>query len=325
MKLNIYDIAEAAGVSIATVSRVISGSDKVSPKTRKRVQEIIEQKGYVPNPFARGLGLGRIKLIGLLCTDVSDMFFAQAVSNLERQLRQHDLGAVLCCTGETLAGKKQGLELLLNKKVDAIILVGSPLGTGSDNSHLLEAARQCPLIGINLYIETPGFYGVLSEQKQAMYDSVNYLQNAGCRKIAYFYDRDSPANSTKLEGYREAIKEPDETLIVQVKKDLDAAMEAADNLFEARQVDGILASEDILAVGAYKAMAARGLNLPTIGFNNSIIARCATPPLTSMDNMLERICSIAVTQLVDVLNGKEVPKKISLACHLVQRDTFSIS
>ena len=323
--MNIYDIAKAAGVSIATVSRVIGGSDKVSPQTRERVQEVIEQKGFVPNPFARGLGLGSIKLIGLLCTDVSDIFFAQAVSNIEQQLRQYDLGTVLCCTGETLTGKKQGLELLLSKKVDAIMLIGSPLGAEKDDTHLLEAAKQCPLIGVNLYIDAPGIYGVLSAQEQAMYDNVRYLQEAGCRKIAYFYDGDTPANRAKLEGYREAIENLDETLIVQVKKDLDAVMEAADNLFNAHQVDGILASEDILAVGAYKAMAARGLSLPTIGFNNSIIARCATPPLTSMDNMLGSMCSIAVTQLVDVLDGKDVPRKISLACHLVERDTFRIS
>ena len=323
--MNIYDIAEAAGVSIATVSRVIGGSDKVSAQTRERVQEIIEQTGFVPNPFARGLGLGSIKLIGLLCTDVSDIFFAQAVSNIEQQLRQYDLGTVLCCTGEKLSGKKQGLELLLSKKVDAIILIGSPLGADNDHAHLLEAAKQCPLIGINLYIDAPGIYGVLSDQKRAMYDNVNYLQKAGCSKIAYFYDRDSPANSAKLEGYRSAITDLDERLIVQVKKDLDAAMEAADNLFATHQVDGILASEDILAVGAYKAMVARGLDLPTIGFNNSIIARCATPPLTSMDNMLGSLCSIAVTQLMDVLKGKDVPRKISLACHLVERDTFRTS
>jgi len=232
---------------------------------------------------------------------------------------------MLCCTGETLAGKKQGLEILLNKKVDAVIFIGSPLGSDSDNTYILEAAKQCPLIGINLYIDVPGFYGVLSEQKEAMFNNVKYLQNAGCRKVAYFYDNDSPVNAGKLEGYRKGIDDLDESLIIQVKKDVDAAMEAANTIFDNHKVDGILASEDILAVGAYKAMAAKGRTVPTIGFNNSVIARCATPSLTSMDNMLDQLCSIAVTQLVDVLNGKNVPKKISLACQLVERDTFRVS
>jgi len=323
--LNIYDIAQAAGVSTATVSRVLSGSDKVSPQTREKVQSIIDKNGFVPNAFAQGLGLGSIKLIGLLCTDVSDAFFAKAVSSIEQQLRQYDLAAVLCCTGEELSGKKQSLELLLSKKVDAIILIGSPMGAGNENSHLVEAAKQCPLIGLNLHLDIPGFYGVLSDQEQAMRENVAHLQKAGCNKIAYFYDGDSPANQAKLVGYRKAAKDFDERLLVQTKKDLDAAMEAADSLFDDCPFDGILASEDILAIGAYKAMAARGLSLPTIGFNNSVVARCATPSLTSMENMLDSLCTIAVTQLVDVLNGKNVPRKISIACHLVERETFRLT
>ena len=323
--MNIYDIAEAAGVSIATVSRVLSGSDKVSAQTRERVQAIIEQKGFVPNPFARGLGLGSLELIGLLCTDVSDIFYATAVSNLEKRLRQYGLGTLLCCTGGSLPDIKEGVGLLLGKKVDAIILIGSALAVGKDQSHFLDAAKHCPLFGINLYIDTPGFYGVVAEQKGAMYDSVMLLQNAGCRKIAYFYDGDTPSNQQKLEGYRKALLELDEALIVKVsKKDPDVALEAANKLFETHEADAILASEDVLAVGAYKAMAARGRSVPTIGFNNSILARCATPSLSSVDNMLDSLCTLVVTQLVDVLGGKEVPRKISLACRLVERDTFQI-
>jgi len=323
--LNIYDIAEAAGVSIATVSRVLGDSDKVSPQTRERVQKVIAQKGFIPNPFARGLGLGSLELIGLLCTDVSDIFYATAVSNLEKQLRQYGLGTLLCCTGSALPDIKEGVGLLLGKKVDAIILIGSALAIGEDQSHFLEAAKHCPLFGINLYMNTPGFYGVVAEQKEAMYDSVKRLQEAGCRKIAYFYDGDTPSNREKLDGYREALLEPDEALVVRVEqKDPDVAREAAQSLFESHQADAILASEDVLAVGAYQAMAATGRRVPTIGFNNSILARCATPSLTSVDNMLDSLCTLVVGQLVDVLGGKEVPRKISLACRLVERDTFQI-
>ena len=323
--MNIYDIAEAAGVSIATVSRVLSGSDKVSEKTRKRVEAIIEQNSFVPNPFARGLGLGSLKLVGLLCTDISDIFYAAAVSKAEKLLKQYEFGTLLCCTGNTLAGIKQGVDILLGKKVDAIILIGTALLVGDDHSHFKEAAKHCPLFGTNMHLDTPNFYGVLLEQKQAMYDNVMLLQKAGCRKIAYFYDGVTPSHRDKLDGYLAAIKERDDALIVRVAgKDPDIAFWAAKDLFAKHQVDGILASEDVLAVGAMRAMNLTGRTVPAIGFNNSILARCATPALSSVDCMPDSLASLVVGQLVDVLANKDVPRKISLACHLVERDTFQM-
>ena len=323
--MNIYDIAEAAGVSIATVSRVLSGSDKVSAATRDRVQAVIEQNDFVPNPLARGLGQGSLKLVGLLCTDISDIFCASLVSNVEKLLKQYDFGTLLCCTGNTLSGIQQGVDILLNKKVDAIVLIGTTLIVEEDHSHFVTACKHCPIFGLNMHLDIPNFYGVLLEQKQAMYDNVRLLQKAGCRNIAYFYDGVTPSHQEKLDGYLNATQSSNEALIVRVdQKDPDAAFTAAKALFETHPVDAILASEDILAIGAYKAMRTLGRDVPAIGFNNSILARCATPTLTSVDCTPDSLSSIAVGQLLDVLNGKDVPRKISLTCHLVERETFQI-
>ena len=84
--MTIYDISEKAGVSIATVSRVLNGSSSVSEKTRRKVLDIIEQCGYTPNAFARGLGLNTMKTIGILCADSSDIHLAKAVYHIERML-----------------------------------------------------------------------------------------------------------------------------------------------------------------------------------------------------------------------------------------------
>src|SRR5574344_443348 len=101
--MTIYDIAKACGVSIATVSRVLNNSDKVSEKTRKKVLAVIQEENYSPNPFARGLGLDSMKMIGLLCTDVADAFFAKAVSLVEPTLRARGFDVILGCTGTELA------------------------------------------------------------------------------------------------------------------------------------------------------------------------------------------------------------------------------
>ena len=97
--MNIYDISKQAGVSIATVSRVINRSDKVSPSTREKVLQVIEQNSYTPNAFARSLGLNSMHTVGILCADSSDVYLASAIYYLERELRQNSYASMLCCTG----------------------------------------------------------------------------------------------------------------------------------------------------------------------------------------------------------------------------------
>ena len=93
--MNIYDISKKAGVSIATVSRVINGSTNVSPKTKEKVLSIIEEVGYTPNAFARGLGLNTMQTIGILCADSSDPYMANAIYYLEKELRSYNYNIFL--------------------------------------------------------------------------------------------------------------------------------------------------------------------------------------------------------------------------------------
>ena len=111
-QITIYDISEEAGVSIATVSRVLNDSPKVSRKTKERVLDIIQASGYEPNAFARGLGTGSMKTIGILCADVADIYLANAVSYLERELRKEGFQTVLNCTGYSYEAKKDGVTLV---------------------------------------------------------------------------------------------------------------------------------------------------------------------------------------------------------------------
>ncbi len=97
--MTIYDISKKSGVSIATVSRVINGKKGVSDATRRRVLSVMNEKGYTPNAFARGLGLRSIKTVGVMCMDVADIYLAAAVSSIERELRRRGYDSLLCCTG----------------------------------------------------------------------------------------------------------------------------------------------------------------------------------------------------------------------------------
>ena len=148
MAVNIYDVAKLSGVSIATVSRVVNGSTKVSEKTRRKVLDVMEQCGYTPNVFARGLGLDSMKTIGILCPDISDAFIAQAVAFLEERLHQYEYDCILGCSGYDLEAKEAHTKMLLSKRIDALILVSSTYagreGHPEDVEYIKEAAKQTP-------------------------------------------------------------------------------------------------------------------------------------------------------------------------------------
>ena len=97
--MNIYDVSRQAGVSIATVSRVLNGNAKVSEATRQKVLKVMEEMGYTPNVFARGLGLNTMQTVGIMCADSSDSYLATAIYYLEQELRNYDYDVLLCCTG----------------------------------------------------------------------------------------------------------------------------------------------------------------------------------------------------------------------------------
>lgn len=331
--MNIYDIAEKAGVSIATVSRVLNGSPNVSAKTKANILRVMEEEGYTPNIFARGLGLNTMKMIGILCTDVSDIFYAKAVSIIENALRQYGYDSLLCSTGNKLGDKQKYIDLLLAKRVDALVLIGSTFKEESDNSHIEKAASKVPTVIINGLIDVPNTYCVTCDEYGAMYENVISLVKKGCHDILYLYDVESYSGMQKLNGYRAALKDcglpVPSSLTLKVNKDPHAIEQSViDFLNKHISFSAVLASEDLLAISAMHALSKYGYKVPTdipvIGFNNSLLCECAMPKLTSVDNMLDTLCTTAINVLRDVFDGKPVTPKMTLSAKLVERDTFKL-
>ena len=322
--MNIYDIAKKAQVSIATVSRVLNNSSSVREETRRRIIDVMREEGYVPNAFARGLGLDTMKMVGVMCTDITDSFYANAVGEIERLLRARGLDTVLCCTGNGLSDKKQALESLVNRKVDAVILIGSAFLEQNDNSHICAAASSVPIVIINGFIEADGVYCVLCDERNAVKRCVNALYRQEKRRILYLYDTDTYSGLEKRRGYSEGCAETGLVkMCLKVKKDIGAIGEEIGELLNsAEQPDAVIASEDIIAVGALKALYSRGVNIPVIGFNNSVIAQCTSPTLTSVDNLCSSMCETAVRIISDIEEGKAISQKTVLSPCLSQRESF---
>lgn len=333
--MNIYDISEKAGVSIATVSRVLNGNNNVSEKTRKKVLDVMEKYGYTPNVFARGLGLNTMKTIGLLCTDSSNVFQAKAISYIEQQLHAAGYDSILCCTGYQLENKTKCMNLLLNKKVDAIILISSHFvyGTEAQNQYIVDAGKQVPVMILNGEVSASNVYGVLTDDAACIYKAVAKFAQDGIRRILHFYHSNSYSGKKKLEGYRKGIRdfglENDERLLQYYEKSLQDIPKMADYLMELWETgvrfDGIITSDDELALGAVKFAKKANLKIPEdlsiVGYSNSMLATSGLIELTSVDIKLEKICQHLINSLLRVFEGEEIPQQAYFNGELIERET----
>lgn len=333
--MTIYDISEKAGVSIATVSRVLNGSDKVRPATRKKVMDIIEKYDYTPNVFARGMGLHSLKTIGILCADSSDLFLAKAVYCLEQELQANGYESLLCCTGYNPDIKKNYLNLILSKKVDSIILVGSNFigTTEEENQYIKDASSQVPIMLLNAAFDHPNVYSTLCDDYTAMFEAASSMLNAGIEDILYLYDACSYCGLKKLNGFRAAMQKQNiadyERLIHFYNGDSQRFHDVAHFVEQIAKsgsmFHGILAADDSLAIGCIKYAQKAGLRIPkdlsVIGYNNSMLTACTSPELTSVDNRMEALTHQLIQTLLAVLSGEEMPNKSVFSGKLVKRGT----
>ena len=331
--MNIYDISSRAGVSIATVSRVLNNSPHVSEATRRKVMAVIEGTGYVPNAFARGLGLNTMKTIGLLCPDASDAYLSQALTCLERAFRQQGYDCLLSCTDRDLEARQQGVELLKSRHVDGIVLMGSSFieDEGVDNAYIRDAAGHVPVMLLNGSFACDNVYCVLCDDQRAVKEATLRLIDSGCRRILHLYHSANYSGRKKLAGYRQAHEERglplDEKLLCYFPHDKSSVHQVRDTLLALEQegvtFDAVLTSEDVLAVGALKYARAAGKRVPeelsVVGYNNSSLCACTEPELTSVDNKLPSICEHIAATMLGVLEGKEMPQKTVFTGEVVER------
>ncbi len=330
--MNIYDVSKKANVSIATVSRVLNGNPNVSDKTRAKVLDVMEQLGYTPNVFARGLGLNTMKTIGIMCSDSSDLYLADAIYYLERNLRSNGYDAILCCTGYELETKQKYFDLLCSKRVDAIILAGSKFieMRPKDNAYIQDGAQKIPIMLLNGYLEGNNIYSTTCDDQAATYHAASQLIKSGRRKLLYLYTSISFSGANKLKGYQNALADAGIDLgpdyVRQCPKDITDARELLLSLHaQGLEFDSILTSSDSLAAGAVKFAHGAGIKIPeelsVIGYNNSILSRCTDPELTSVDSKVEALCTTTINTLMGVFNGVNVPSRTTIAADLIKRET----
>jgi DNA-binding LacI/PurR family transcriptional regulator len=324
-------VAALAGVSRATVSRVVNGSPRVSPDVRREVQAAIEQLGYVPNRAARSLVTRRSESIGLVIAEptgrlFSDPFFPRVLRGISLELTSRDLQLVLLMPNTAADVRRTG-DYLSAGHVDGAVLV-SLHGEDPLPSRLSEAGIPLVLVGRPPRGITASYVDV--DNRQGARSAVEHLVAGGRTVIATISGPpDMPAGVDRLAGYRDAMTEAGLEAGPQLEATGDftqaGGAEAMTRLLATRpDIDAVFAASDLMAAGALSVLAARGRRVPgdmaIVGYDDSPVATSTNPPLTSVHQPIEEMGREVARLLVDVIEGKErVVRRVILATDLVQR------
>jgi DNA-binding LacI/PurR family transcriptional regulator len=329
MKTTIYDVAEKAGVSISTVSRVINNTGRISEKTKKKVQEIMETLRYQPSVVASALTGKRTSTIGLVIPDVANPFFSEIARRVEDRGRELGFNLLMCNTDNNPDTEEMYLSLLKQKSVDGIII-----GTTTKNSSVLKdllqenfplalIAQDIPELTINV-VSVDDFLGG--------YQATSHLVSLGHKKIAMILGNLSrTSDKYRLQAYRQVLEdnelEYDEKLVIHTDYSIEDGKRAALEILELPQrPTAIFACFDSLAVGVYQAAKELGLNIPNdlsvVGFDNTILATIVDPPLTTiaqpMDEMGRQVMDLIVREIEGEKNMKQ---RVTLPPELIIRNS----
>ena len=200
------DVADRAGVSVATVSHVINKTRNVSVELQNRVYEAMNALQYRPDAVARGLKTKRTYTIGLLISDITNPFYPMIVRGVEDFVHARELSLILCNTDEDLAKQSLYIDVLLEKRVDGIICTPA---IGSDAKDFVKVDKMnIPLVSIDQVVPGANYHAILTDNYNAAYQGTSYLISQGHRKILLLHGpHRATTGEERYKGYRDAILE----------------------------------------------------------------------------------------------------------------------
>ena len=309
MPATIQDVAARAGVSTATVSRILSGASRSRPETRARVLEAVKELGYRPSGIARSLKLRKTRTLGLIVTDIENPYFPELVKAVEDATWERGYALLLCNAVEDPEREAGYLELLAERRVDGIIVAASRIG----EHHAGWLARPpVPVVLLNCETDLAGVPAVLSDNRAGGRLATEHLLSLGHRRIGHLAGPPSAAAAEpRLAGSREALAvaglDPAGLLVAQGDGHISGGERAMGELLAADlAVTGVTCYNDLTAIGAIRALRTRGLAVPAdvsvVGFDDLDLSAYIEPPLTTITQQKTRMALWAVERLVRELD-----------------------
>ncbi|MCS7220532.1 MAG: LacI family DNA-binding transcriptional regulator [Anaerolineae bacterium] len=328
MGVSIKDIAKVAEVSHSTVSRALRDSPLISDETKARIQRIAQEMGYSPSAIARSLVTKRTQTLGLVVTSIADPFVAEIVRGIEERALDEGYSVILCQSQADPEREIAAVEILREKRVDAIIVTASRVG--SLYLPLLEKLA-VPIVLVNNQQEGRYVHSVGTDNVQGGRLAAHYLLALGHTRIGYITGPEwAAASRQRLEGARQALQgqglDLDPALIAQGDGRAEGGEEAMAHLLShPTPPTAVFCYNDMTAIGAMRAVQRAGLRVPEdisiIGYDDVALAAYVTPPLTTIKQRKYEMGFWATEIALALLNGEETIENILVPGELVVRES----
>jgi len=342
--ITLKEIAAQCNVSIATVSNILNGKDKVSKETKEKVLNLIKETGYKPNYMARGLRATKTRTIGLLIDDLTEFSSPLIVDGIMTYLEENNYKSIL----ENLRFySKWGYDWYQNEaykkavynafqefsaiKVDGIIYVSGH----ERNINIIPENFSIPTIISYAFSDSPNLSSVMIDDVDAAYRLTQHLIKNGHKKIAVIKGEDGNIHTEKrLQGYKKALEdygiELDQNLICNGNWRSKSGYEIGKELLASKKdFSAIFCFNDLMASGLYRSLAENkiqvGKDLSVVGFDNRSLSQELIPPLTTMEIPLVEIGKATAQELIKQITTEEEFKKqeIYIKCNLIERNSVS--
>jgi len=325
------DVAKKAGVSISTVSHVINKTRYVEEETRKKVLDAIKELGYRPNIVARSLRKKSTNTIGLIVSNIANLFYPEVVRGIEDVLLQNKYNIILCNSDEDINKEREYIEVLYSKQVDGLIITPSKSTETRKNLELF-ISQDIPVILVDRRISGIETDVVLADNVSGTYSATEYLLNLGHKRIAIITGPlDTTTGRERLEGYLKALEEHN----IPIEKDLiregnfkrDGGYERGKELLEmSNPPTAIISSNNLMTLGLISAINEKKLRIPkdisVISFDDMEWFQYFCPPLTSIYQPSYELGKNAGLLLMERLKRRrKKPKEVILPTRLIIRES----
>ncbi|RPF53342.1 LacI family DNA-binding transcriptional regulator [Aquisalibacillus elongatus] len=313
---NINEVAKVAGVSVATVSRVLNGQNVVTPKTKIKVEDAIRKLKYEPSMLGRNLRNSESRVLLVLVPTISNPFYFEIIKGIEQNALDHNYNILLCETDSNPERENIYFDLVRKKMADGIISMDPAVNIDT----LKELSKNHAIIQCSEYSLEGNIPYVTIDNEDAAYRAVKHLIKLGHEKIALFNSNEKYLYARqRKDGYVKALEEfgiqvnPDYMLYTD-QLGFEQGIQATKKVMSLKdRPTAIFSVSDLLAIGALKELNNTGVEVPDevalIGFDNIDFSNMTHPTLTTIAQPMYQMGTVASTMLINKINGEDVENK----------------
>lgn len=329
--VTLKDVAARAGVTPATVSYVLNGKKSISPETKQRVEQAVDELHYTVNAAARTLSSASSKLIGVVVPQTEDgsrlmfqnNFYSEILGSIEFHARQSGYHVIISATD----ANESYLTLARERNLDGIIVIGMY----PDDFYTQMKKAQIPIVLIDSYCNDHYYHNVRIDDRYGSYVATKYVLDRGHREVAFFAGqlKENGVMQKRLAGYQDALKEMDlpysPSMVFEGNIDYENGIKLANRLLDSGiKASAVVAAADILAIGAMKGLFERGVKVPddisVMGFDDLEIAQYLTPGLSTIKQQISLKGERAVEFLIKNIEEPTLSKQeLILPVMLIER------